>query len=79
MITDPITDPFGDDAGPRCAWCDELTMLTDSNGDPQCAACAEQDEEAAHERQLSAYYGAGTPVTQDEQHAAAWAQRKAVR
>lgn len=75
-MTDPATDPWGEDHGPRCWSCDELTALVDSNGDPYCAACVERDMEHAHERQIARYYGGSAPVTLDEQVAAAHAAKK---
>ena len=52
------------------------TGVEDDFGDPICPECASNHAERAWERFQSRFYGAGEPVTLNEQHAAAYAEHR---
>lgn len=63
-----------------CEYCEHRkTSCEDGEGRPICAECRDNLAEAAHERQMEAFYGSGEPVTMDEMHRAAWEEKRRLR
>lgn len=60
---------------PVCAQCDEdgvITLATEKRGDRDlCSNCAQHEDEAAHERSLSSYYGGASDQSDRERMASA--------
>ena len=66
----------------ECAECDEPTdnKPSDEAGNVFCTQeCANRHYERAYDRAMERFYGGDTPQTLDEQHMAAWKQKRDLR
>jgi len=77
---EPIKEQLMSTNDPRswapCIECEERAAV---QGEEYCPDCRDNLAEAAHERQMEAFYGGGEPVTMDEMHRAAWEEKQRLR
>ena len=74
------TEPESDDTQEQC-FCGRWYEPVDRNGEKAdvCPTCEENAAVATYERFLESYYGGDAPVTIEEQHSAAWEEKRRLR